>query len=384
MTSNDLVVVLTALNLEYQAVRTRLRSPQVHWHPRGTRFEVGTLPKGRGRVVLGLTGKGNQTSAVLAERAIQEFSPAALLFVGVAGALWDTPPLGDVVVATHVYAYHGGTSEDDGLKARPRVWESPHGIGQTAAHLARTGTWACSVSSERPGPRAHLGAVAAGEVVQNSRISREAAWIRQTYNDALAIEMEGAGVAQAGHLSGAPVAIVRGISDRADGTKATEADRRWQPVAAAHAAAFALALTSELIEQEGPPAMHKDDPIRYGGGVTNTAYGNVGVQAGQVSGSTLHVSFSSLEQRPGGEVADRLVALREELTREHSAGNIDGDTHEAASAELDIADKGIDEGTAESRKNSLLALKRLRGLIGELASLAAKVGALITAVRGLS
>ncbi|WP_306369102.1 5'-methylthioadenosine/S-adenosylhomocysteine nucleosidase [Nocardiopsis sp. CC223A] len=380
--NDDIVVVLTALNLEYEAVRERLLAPEPYHHTRGTRFEIGTLPGGRGRVALGLTGKGNQSSAVLAERAIHEFSPVALLFVGVAGALWDTP-LGDVVVATHVYAYHGGTSEDDGLKARPRVWESPHGIGQTAAHLARTGEWSRRTPPDRPRPGVHQGPIAAGEIVQNSSVSREAEWIRRTYNDALAVEMEGAGVAQAGHLSGSPVAIVRGISDRADGTKATESDRSWQPIAAANAAAFALALAEELIAQEDSPTMRKDDHSRDGGSVTNTAHGNVGIQAGHVSGSTFHVSFAASEEEPG-DVADRLTFLREELAREHSAGNIDGDTHEAASAELDIAGKGIGEGTPEGRKVSVLALKRLRGLIGELASLAAKVGALITAVKGLS
>ncbi|MFY7067364.1 5'-methylthioadenosine/S-adenosylhomocysteine nucleosidase [Nocardiopsis changdeensis] len=379
--SDDTVVVLTALNLEYEAVRERLLSPEPYRHPRGTLFEVGTLPGG-GRVALGLTGKGNQSSAVLAERAIHEFSPAALLFVGVAGALWDTP-LGDVVVATHVYAYHGGTSEDDGLKARPRVWESPHGIGQTAAHVARTGAWNRRTPPDRPRPEVHQGPIAAGEIVQNSSLSREAEWIRQTYNDALAIEMEGAGVAQAGHLSGSPVAIVRGISDRADGTKATGSDRAWQPIAAANAAAFALALAEELIGQEDSPTMQEDDRGRDGGSVTNTAYGNVGVQAGHVSGSTFHVSLPSSGQESGG-LADRLAALREELAREHAAGNLDEDTHKAAAAELDIADKGIEEGTVESRKTSVLALKRLRGLIGELASLAVKVGVLITEARGLS
>ncbi|GHC95308.1 hypothetical protein GCM10007079_46870 [Nocardiopsis terrae] len=261
MTSNDLVVVLTALNLEYEAVRERLASPELYRHPRGTRFEVGSLPGGRGRVVLGLTGKGNQSSAVLTERAIQEFSPAALLFVGVAGALWDTP-LGDVVVGTHVYAYHGGTSEDDGLKARPRAWESPHEISQTAAHLARTGSWDRFTPAERPRPRVHFGPIAAGEVVQNSRVSHEAEWIRQTFNDALAVEMEGAGIAQAGHLSATPVAVVRGISDRADGAKATEADRKWQPIAAANAAAFALELATELIEAEPPSMRENSTPPR--------------------------------------------------------------------------------------------------------------------------
>jgi nucleoside phosphorylase len=381
--SDDLVVVLTALNLEYQAVRERLCSPESYQHARGTRFEIGTLPGGRGRVVLGLTGKGNQSSAVLVERAVQEFSPTAVLFVGVAGALWDTPPLGDVVVATHVYAYHGGTSEDDGLKARPRAWESPHGIAQAAAHLARLGAWSRHAPPERPRPQAHLGPIAAGEIVQNSRISREAEWIRQTYNDALAIEMEGAGVAQAGHLSGSPVVIVRGISDRADGTKASEADREWQPVAAANAAAFALDLAEELIGQEETPTMSKNGNSGDGGNVTNTAYGSVGVQAGHVRDSTFHVSFPSAGTGGTG-IADELAALKEKLARERSAGRIDEDTHEAASAEIDIADKGIEEDTPESRKSSVLALKRLRGLLGDLASLAAQVATLITAVKGLS
>ena len=52
---------------------------------------------------------------------------------------------------------------------------------------------------------------------------------RTTRRDALAIEMEAAGVAQAGHLNGAAVGIVRGISDRADGTKASDTyhDAEW-------------------------------------------------------------------------------------------------------------------------------------------------------------
>jgi hypothetical protein len=41
----------------------------------GTRFEIGTLPGTKCRVALGLTGRGNHPAAVLAERAIQQFSP---------------------------------------------------------------------------------------------------------------------------------------------------------------------------------------------------------------------------------------------------------------------------------------------------------------------
>lgn len=376
------VVVLTALNLEYEAVRRLLRSPQRHRHTRGTQFEVGTLPHGDGRVALGLTGKGNHSAAVLAERAIQAFSPSAVVFVGVAGALWETPPLGDVVVATHVYAYHGGTSEDDGLKARPRAWEAPHEIAQLAAHVTRVGDWTDDAPTTRPVPRAHLGAIAAGEIVQNSRISHEAQWIRQTYNDAAAIEMEAAGIAQAGHLSGSAVAIVRGISDRADGSKSSDADRNWQPIAAENAAAFALRLAQELTDAQEETTVDKNTPSGKSGNVTNTAYGNVGVQAGHVHNSSFHVS-----QPPSGpktDVVAELHALREELAQERSAGRIDEDTHEAASEELDIASKGIEEGTPDGKKSSVLALKRLRGLLSDLASFAAKIAPLISAVRGNS
>jgi nucleoside phosphorylase len=187
MMSKDLVVILTALNLEYQAVRRKLADPQMHRHERGTLFEVGSVQGTSCRVALGLTNKGNHASAVIAERAIQEFSPVAVLFVGVAGALWDTPRLGDVVMATHVYAYHGGTSEDDGLKARPRVWETAHAISQLGSHLARVDDWADDTPGRGRAPQVRFGAIAAGEVVQNSRISAEARWIKQHYNDALAI-----------------------------------------------------------------------------------------------------------------------------------------------------------------------------------------------------
>lgn len=52
------VVILTALNLEYQSVRQRLADLQVHRHERGTRFEVGTVRGTSCRVALGLTNKG--------------------------------------------------------------------------------------------------------------------------------------------------------------------------------------------------------------------------------------------------------------------------------------------------------------------------------------
>jgi adenosylhomocysteine nucleosidase len=287
-----------------------------------------------------------------------------VMFVGVAGALWGTP-LGDVVVATHVYAYHGGTSEDDGLKARPRVWEISHEIAQLAAHLARADEWSRD-------SKVHFGAVAAGEVVQNSRLSQEARWIREHYNDAIAIEMEAAGVAQAGHLSGSPVAIIRGISDRADGSKATDEDRVWQPVAAANAAAFAARLAEHLVTQQKERVVADR---AAGSRISNVAHGPVGIQGSTVTGGTVTMNIGSAPAMTA-DVADELLAFRRLLVQEHASGGLDQPTYEAARTELDLADK------ATGSPEVVLPLKRLRGLIADLPELAAKIAVMIAAAMG--
>ncbi|MBA0125524.1 5'-methylthioadenosine/S-adenosylhomocysteine nucleosidase [Haloechinothrix sp. YIM 98757] len=381
--TEDLTVILTAFNLEYEAVRRKLVEPQVHRHDRGTLFEVGNLHDSTCRVALGLTGKGNHPAAVLAERAIQEFSPVAVLFVGVAGALWDATPLGDVVVATHVYAYHGGTNDDEGLKARPRVWEVAHEVSQLASHPSRTGDWTTDVPQGARTPRVHFGAIAAGEVVQNSRVSYEAKWIRQHYNDAMAIEMEAAGVAQAGHLNGSPVAVIRGISDTADGSKTSSGDNIWQPQAAANAAAFAARLAEELTNEREHIAMHERTNGNGTGTVNNYSSGSVGIQAAHVTHSTVRMGA----EPPASTVTSLLAelnAFRDNLRREHSTGTLDDETYEAARVELDIASKALDTDTPADTSKSLLALRRLRGLTADVASLATAITSLIAAAKGLS
>jgi adenosylhomocysteine nucleosidase len=378
--TDDHVVILTALSLEYDEVRAGLRDHATTIHPSGTRFEIGRLKPAGCLVALALTGMGNLPAATLTERAIAHFSPAAVIFVGVAGALRPDIALGDVVVATHIYAYHGATSEDDGTTARPRVWEVAHSADQTARHVARVGAWARP--ADGPPPRVHFGPVAAGERVLDSAVSADALWIREHYTDALAIEMEAAGVAQAGHLNDSlPVAVVRGISDRADGTKAASDNAGWQPRAVARAAAFALALAKELgtgsarhrgavsgSQQRGAPTT-----------VTNIAAGHaqVGVQAGQIFGD-VHVGT---EGAPVDDLPLLLAGLRRELDRAHRAGRVEDEVHLAALEELDVA-------TASARdkqgKQLLVAAKRLSGLIGDLAEFGAKLAAIVSAARGMS
>ncbi|MFC4534625.1 purine phosphorylase [Sphaerisporangium dianthi] len=377
------IVILTALELEYQAVRKYLTGTRVHRHRAGTRFEVGRLVGGGHQVALGLVGKGNHPAAVLTERAIAEFEPSALLFVGVAGALWPDIGLGDVVVATHVYAYHGGTSEDDGFKARPRAWEISHELEQVAHHVERNGAWKRHIPDETVIPVVRFGPIAAGEVVQDSAVSEHAKWVRQTYNDALAIEMEAAGVAQAAHHNRAlPMVVVRGVSDWADGTKVVTDGANWQTTAVANAAAFAISLVEELAAELSPSTVGKAAREPMAENVRNVArdHARVGVQAGNIYGN---VSVGQPIE-PAPDSAALLAELRTKLAQARTAGKVDEDTFAAAETEIIIIDESLSESTEQGKGRALIALKKLRGLLMDVAELASKVASVIAVVRGIS
>jgi nucleoside phosphorylase len=207
-----------------------------------------------GTVALAVTGEGNVGAAVLAERAIAMFQPRALLCVGVAGCLKSDIALGDIVVATKVYALHGGRDHGDGFMARPKAWQPSHELEQLARYVARTGTWTHLLPPDPAGrlPIVHFKPIASGEVVLNASDTLLTARLRDTYDDAAAVEMESAGVAQAAHLNRSlPVLTVRGISDRADPGKHLDGVR-WQHVAAGHAAAFTMTMSALALRDMTP------------------------------------------------------------------------------------------------------------------------------------
>ena len=267
------VVVLTALEVERHAMVRNLIDLREDQHPTGTLFEVGRLHDTPWRVVVVTVGAGNLSAAALAERAIAAYRPEVLLFVGVAGGLHDDIELGDIIVATKIYAYHGGKEESGEFLARPRAWNAPHHLEQLARSVARTIAWepSCHSPTDRS-PVVHFRPIAGGEVVLDSRTVNVAHRLRQHYNDAAAIEMESAGVAEAGHLNNdLPVLIIRGISDRADGGK-EQADRgRWQHQAAHNASVFTRWLIVRIGSQPSAPYVGNLSAGTGSGRSTNTS-----------------------------------------------------------------------------------------------------------------
>ena len=250
------VVILTALPLEHEAVLTRLTDLEPLVHETGTRAKIGPLASTPWQVALVQMGEKAVNAAVLTERIITWLRPQALLFVGVAGSLKKDVRLGDVVIATKVYAYHGGKQTLEGFLARPDSWPVSHRLEQAAFDAL--------------GTSAHFKPIAAGDVVLDDAASELAEHIRTNYNDAVAIEMEGNGVAHAAHLSGRLDAVViRGISDLANGRKGRADASGSQLRAAANAADAALAVLRKLqpvaTATSVPAPAEAELPARYGG-----------------------------------------------------------------------------------------------------------------------
>jgi nucleoside phosphorylase len=227
------VLVLTALALEYAAVRAHVEEREEHTHPGdGTIVELGRLPGTPWRIAAAELGEGARNSAALTAPLIGWLHPRAVLFVGVAGSLKDDIDLGDVVVGTKVYAIHGGKQTPEGLLVRPEAWSGSNALVQAARSAVR----------DMPDVRAHFKPIATGDVVLADDASGITRHIRRHYQDAAAIEMEGSGAAHAAHLGGVEALVVRGISDHADAGKNADDGRGSQQRAAERAAAVACAL----------------------------------------------------------------------------------------------------------------------------------------------
>jgi nucleoside phosphorylase len=244
-------VILTALPVEYLAVRNHLTNPQEETHPQGTIYERGNFVANGQSWEVGIAevGAGNAGAAVEAERAIAYFKPDILFFVGIAGGIKDVA-IGDVVAATDVYGYELGKAEEQQFFTRPKAGKSAYALVQRAKSEARKGEWLQRLAnSPTSQPRVFVAPIAAGEKVIASRQSDIFRLLRASYNDAIAVEMEGFGFLSAVFAYPDIKAIViRGISDLVEGKNddSIEPERVRQEKASHHASAFAFEILSKL------------------------------------------------------------------------------------------------------------------------------------------
>lgn len=240
-------VILTALPVEYLAVRAHLTALQEEIHPKGTIYERGRFASENQVWDVGIVeiGAGNVGAALEAERAIAYFGPDVLLFVGVAGGIKDVV-IGDVVASTKIYGYESGKVELR-FKPRPEIGLSAYSLEQRARAEARKGDWLRRLTTViEPTPRVFVAPIAAGEKVIASTASDVFQFLRENYGDAVAVEMEGLGFLEAVRANrGVEAIVIRGISDLIEGKGAAD-QAGSQEIASLHASAFAFEILAKL------------------------------------------------------------------------------------------------------------------------------------------
>lgn len=190
----------------------------------GREFHRGLI--GGRRVVLARSGIGKVAAATTATLLAAEFAPSMLLFTGVAGGLAADVRVGDVVLASELLQHDMDASPLFPRYEVPLTGRARFAIDAALAGRLAIATASClrdvprEVGASRLAafgiehPRLHRGLVISGDRFVST--AAESAALRQALPDALAVEMEGAAVAQVCADFGLPLAVLRVISDRAD------------------------------------------------------------------------------------------------------------------------------------------------------------------------
>ncbi len=276
--------IVSAMHEELSAVLARVQARPLEWA--GRTFWQGHwhgVP-----VVAVLSRIGKVAAATTVTTLLHRFEVDQVVMTGVAGGLAESVQVGDAVVADAFMQHDLDASplfpryevplygvSRFGVDARLSGWlmqAAQEALSQADGHVAlgeltaragggRAGGTEATEATDATGnslhsgdaggaealralPRVHTGLVASGDRFVSS--AEESQALRRALPDALAVEMEGAAMAQVCHDHGVPFAGVRLISDRADDTAHVDFMRFIRDVAAPVSAAVMQRLVQRL------------------------------------------------------------------------------------------------------------------------------------------
>ncbi len=200
-------------------------------------------------VVAVLSGIGKVAASITATAVITRFGATRLIFTGVAGGLGPGVRVGDVVVATELLQH-----DLDASPIFPRHEIPGRGISRIrtcpalSAALVAAASHTLNVSG---GQQVHQGLIVSGDRFVSSLAEAQA--LQTELPRALAVEMEGAAIAQVCLDFGLPFGVVRSISDRADDSAHADFTQFVREVASPHALAIVQATLAHLPPQAPNP-----------------------------------------------------------------------------------------------------------------------------------
>lgn len=235
--------IISALAEEQQGLVEAMERPQKLIHGMREYF-LGKLWEIDAVCVLSRIGK--VAAAMTATTLVEKFGVTHILFTGVAGAGDKNIKVGDIVVAESLVQH-----DMDASPLFPR-FEVPltglthfvpdHQLGMrlsaAATGFLQTELQEAVSEGERrqfrlDQPRVHRGLVASGDQFMNDREHLQA--LNAALPGLVAVEMEGAAVAQVCYELGIPFGVIRTISDNANEDAATDFMRFVKSVAAQYA-----------------------------------------------------------------------------------------------------------------------------------------------------
>jgi adenosylhomocysteine nucleosidase len=160
-------------------------------------------------VVAVLSRIGKVAAATTATVLIERFQVDRILFTGVAGGLAPGVERGHVVVAERFLQH-----DLDASPIFPKYEVPLYGTDSFPTDAAMTQQLAAAVARALPGAHVHRGLVVSGDRFVST--NAESVNLQAALPEALAVEMEGAAIAQVCRDYGVPFAAVRTVSDRAD------------------------------------------------------------------------------------------------------------------------------------------------------------------------
>jgi adenosylhomocysteine nucleosidase len=160
-------------------------------------------------IALARSGIGKVNATICTQMMIDLFSPAKLVFSGVAGGLLPNMRAGDIIVASHVVQYDMDLTAFGRRRGetpgRDRLIEcDPDLVGKA------TTAFDAAFDGDDDAPNLMLGTIASGDkFVESTDMQR---WLQREFA-ALAAEMEGAAFGYTCHLNNLPFAVIRALSD---------------------------------------------------------------------------------------------------------------------------------------------------------------------------
>jgi len=216
------VVILTAIQEEYSAVRKHLKDIE-DVDQNDTSYEAGIFEfngKDIAKVIIRECGAKNTIASQESERAIRNFRPDCMFFVGIAGSRKPNDfSVGDVIFPEKIYSYEAGKSEKEAFLARPDLASITFTLMEIAKKERRKNDWKTLIKNDwKIDVKANLGIIASGEQIIEHYESEIGKILTTHYNDTSAVEMEGFGFAKAATRQGRAtsnimIGVVRGISD---------------------------------------------------------------------------------------------------------------------------------------------------------------------------